>query len=297
MKGIIYKWTCLKSGKSYIGQTINEERREKEFFSKSEPYTKENSKIDNARKKYGLSKDMWKKEVLKRLWCKDGKESELLERLNYWERYYIKEYDTFNNGYNSTDGGGHDFLVTKEVKEKCKVWLGKNRYSETNENIRKKQTGKKKSDETKEKIKNSVLNSVNCKNQFKPVKQFTLDGKFIMEYGSISEASMNTGINFDTISGCARGLIRNPRKFIWKFFNEEDVISNKNNNGYYFYRRLNKYRARLRHGGKEYSLGFFWNERSASEMYKYACENKDNIDEWFKDIEKHKKYIMDKYGN
>ena len=100
----------MESGKSYIGQTINEERREKEFFSKSEPYTKESSKIDNARKKYGLSRDMWKKEVLKRLWCKEGKEKDLLERLNYWEKYYIKEYDTFNNGYNSTDGGGHDYI-------------------------------------------------------------------------------------------------------------------------------------------------------------------------------------------
>ena len=27
MKGIIYKWTCSKSGKSYIGQTINPKAR------------------------------------------------------------------------------------------------------------------------------------------------------------------------------------------------------------------------------------------------------------------------------
>lgn len=126
MKGIIYKWTCLKSGKSYIGQTINEKRREKEFFSNYECYTKEGSKIDNARKKYGLSKDVWKKDVLKRLWCKDGKEEELLERLNYWEKYYIKEFDTLKNGYNSTDGGSNGFLFSEETKEKCinagKTW-------------------------------------------------------------------------------------------------------------------------------------------------------------------------------
>ena len=120
MKGIIYKWTCNKSGKSYMGQTVNESRREKEFLSKSEIYTISGSKIDNARKKYGVDNTTWKKDVLKRLWCKDGKENELLERLNYWEKYYIEKYDTFNNGYNSTDGGSNGFLVSDETREKLR---------------------------------------------------------------------------------------------------------------------------------------------------------------------------------
>ena len=374
MKGIIYKWTCSETGKSYIGQTINEERREKEFFSKSEPYTKKNSKIDNARKKYGLSKDMWKKDVLKRLWCKDGKESELLERLNYWEKHYINEYDTFNNGYNSTDGGGHDFLVTKEVKEKLrdkgkewwhnlskeekskhaqkskdwwdglssiekenhvnksanwwtklsekeknsyvneckkrnkewwnnlpeekkekhKTWLGKNRYASTCEKLRQKNFGKTISNETRKKLKNSLLNA-DIK-QRKKIMQFDLNGNFIKEYPSLSQMHRETGFNCDNISRCAKSSQNKSCGYIWKF-SEEYINRPKENKGYYFYKRLGKYKTRLRYNGKEYTLGFYRTEKAASEMYKYACENKDNIDEWFKDIEKHKKYIMDKYGN
>jgi len=123
MKGIIYKWTCNVSGKSYIGQTVNEKRREKDFLTEGS-YAGE--KIDNARKKYGLSKDVWTKEVLKRLWCKDGKENELRERLNFWERYYVELFDTFKNGYNSTNGGDCDFSeeVVAEMRKRGKERWG-----------------------------------------------------------------------------------------------------------------------------------------------------------------------------
>jgi hypothetical protein len=329
----------MESGKSYIGQTINEERREKEFFSKSEPYTKESSKIDNARKKYGLSKDMWKKEVLKRLWCKEGKEKDLLERLNYWEKYYIKEYDTFNNGYNSTDGGGHDYIFANELKDKLrdigkewwnnlpndeknkfldecrernkkwwnnlsddekekhkknasKAWLGKHRYASTCESIRQKRLGKSRSNETKEKIRNTLLNSPSA--QSKKIKQFDLNGNFIKEYSSISQMHRETGLNYKGVVRCAKGLQKKSYGYIWKF-SDEYVGKPKGCKGCSFYNRLGKYRAKLRHKGKEYVLGFYRNEKAASEMYKLALENKDNIDKWFKDIEIHKRSIIEKY--
>ena len=131
MKGIIYKWTCNVSGKSYIGQTVNEKRREKDFLTEGS-YAGE--KIDNARKKYGLSEDVWTKEVLKRLWCKDGKEDELRERLNFWERYYIELFDTFKNGYNSTNGGDCDFSeeVIAEMRKKGREYWDKLSEEERN---------------------------------------------------------------------------------------------------------------------------------------------------------------------
>ena len=122
MKGIIYKWTCNVNSKSYIGQTVNEKRREKDFLTEGSYAGK---KIDNARKKYGLSDGVWTKEVLKRLWCKDGKEDELRERLNFWERYYIELYDTVNNGYNITNGGDSNFSegVIEEMRKRSKeLW-------------------------------------------------------------------------------------------------------------------------------------------------------------------------------
>lgn len=342
MKGIIYKWTCSKSGKSYIGQTINETRREKEFLSENEIYTISGSKIDNARKKYGVNKNVWKKEILKRLWCKDGKENELLDRLNYWERYYIEKYDTFNNGYNSTDGGSNGFLVSDETrsklkeiglswwynlsdeerekfykkstkrnkewwdslsdeeknkhKEKSKVWLGKNRDSKTCETLRKKQTGKVKTEETREKIRNSVLSSNDLINRRKPIKQFDLNGNLIKEYSSISEVVKLNGFKYDGIVRCARGLQKKSKGYIWRFSNKEDEKINRHENkGYYFHKRLGKYRARIRINGKEYNLGFYRNEKAASAVYKLALENKDNINKWFKNIENIKQSIIKKY--
>lgn len=51
--GIIYKYTS-PSGKSYIGQTTNEEYRRRMWFGTGR-YTGGRSKIDRARKKYGAN--------------------------------------------------------------------------------------------------------------------------------------------------------------------------------------------------------------------------------------------------
>ena len=50
MKGIIYKYTS-PSGKVYIGQTLNEEQRRKDFLGKAYKYA--GMGINNARMKYG----------------------------------------------------------------------------------------------------------------------------------------------------------------------------------------------------------------------------------------------------
>lgn len=353
MKGIIYKWTCSKSGKSYIGQTTNESRREKEFLTINEIYTTSGSKIDNAREKYGVDKSIWKKEVLKRLWCKEGKEDELLNRLNYWEKYYIEKYDTFNSGYNSTDGGSNGFLISDETKEKLKIngliwwnnlnnvdkekyklrgverwnslstkekniirengkkwwnslsdkekkehkekskyWLNKNLNSDVCTKIREKHIGLTKSEKTKDKIRKSLLSQ----NLGKPVKQFDLDGNLIKEYASISEAAKLNCLKERGIVRCARGLQKKSKGYVWKFSNEEDkAVRKRENKGYYFHKRLNKYKSRLRINGKEYNLGFYRNENAASAIYKLALKNKDNIDEWFKNIENEKQNIIKLY--
>lgn len=314
MKGIIYKWTCSKTGKSYIGQTINESRREADFFSYSKPYTCEGSKIDNARKKYGLSKDIWKKEILKKLWCKNGKEKELFKRLNHWECYYIEKYNTFSNGYNSTIGGSSSFLMPEEEKEErriktltfwknaseskknsLKYWKGKNRDSKTNEINREKHIGKLKSEEEKEKIKKSILLSDGYKKSCKQICQYDLDGNLLKIHESINDAAKSIKCKkTHNIVNCANGKQEKSHGYIWKFLNNENAA--KERKGYYFHKRLQKYKSRIRKNGKDYVLGFFWNEKSASEMYKYAYENLENLESWFKNIEKHKKEIIEKYG-
>lgn len=58
----------------------------------------------------------------------------------------------------------------------------------------------------------------------KPVLQYSIDGKFISEYKSLSEASINTGIDISGISSCCRGESLTAGKYIWKFKSEENNL-------------------------------------------------------------------------
>lgn len=293
MQGIIYKWTCKKTGKSYVGQTINDVKRKADFLNENRFYTSENSKIDIARREYGLDKGEWERTILKSFECKDGEEKQLIDKLNLWEKYYIEKYDTFNNGYNSTDGGSYSFIISEEAKEKCKVWLGKNRYPETNISIREKQKGRIKSDKEKEKIRKAVLN----KSVGKAVLQYDLDGNFIKEYKTLTEAMKGVkGKKSEYISRCAKGLQKTSHGYIWKFKEKENEKIKRGINGFYFHKHLGKYKARIRHKGKEYNLGFFRNEKAASIIYRLALKHKEkDIDKWFKDIEETKQFIIRHY--
>ena len=91
---IVYKHTSMKSGKSYIGITSRSmELRWKEHVlaSKVTGYH-----FHNAIQLYGS--DNWWHEVL-------HTDIDTKEEAEALEKYYIKKYDTFENGYNSTLGG------------------------------------------------------------------------------------------------------------------------------------------------------------------------------------------------
>ncbi len=51
----------------------------------------------------------------------------------------------------------------------------------------------------------------------RPVKQYSLNGKLIKKYKSISEAAYKTGISVGNISGCAIGKCIQASGFVWRF--------------------------------------------------------------------------------
>ncbi len=53
-------------------------------------------------------------------------------------------------------------------------------------------------------------------NRSKPVLQFSLDGKFIKEFGSANEATRKTGVNHSGISSTIHGRCNNAGGYIWK---------------------------------------------------------------------------------
>ncbi len=92
--GYIYKITNKKSGKSYIGQTITPVAERMRKHISNAKHKQKITGIDAAIKKYGI--DSFEVETL----CECPNDD-----LDFQEIYYIKKFDTFNNGYNLTAGG------------------------------------------------------------------------------------------------------------------------------------------------------------------------------------------------
>jgi hypothetical protein len=125
MEGDIYCVTS-PSGKQYIGQAIkvlsNGKKhgylgRWKHHLNEAKNFKMCSVALDNAIRKYG--NENFKIELLKE--C-------LLDELDYWENYYINEYNTLHpNGYNLITGrtNGRQSELTKQKRKES--MMGKNK--------------------------------------------------------------------------------------------------------------------------------------------------------------------------
>ena len=97
--------------------------------------------------------------------------------------------------------------------------------------------GKNHTDESIAKIKESrnksvdqnELNRLSKERNSKSILQYDLEGIFIDEYESIKVAAEKTGLSESLIGKTCRGIVKSPRKFIFKFKNTD---SNTMNNSY-----------------------------------------------------------------
>lgn len=100
MNYIIYKVTNKINNKIYIGKTCNTlEQRKNEHYRESrykDKWDMKNTHFHKALIKYPAESWVWEIED-----DNSSNEQELFEK----EKYYIKKYDSFNSGYNSTEGG------------------------------------------------------------------------------------------------------------------------------------------------------------------------------------------------
>lgn len=128
----IYKITNQINGKIYIGKHSTD--------NLDDGYMGSGILICKAEQKYGI--ENFTKEYL--AFC------DTEEKLNWFEKFYIKKYKAREVGYNLTDGGdGHlGFIMTEETKQKLsEANKGKTLSEETKQKLRKPKT-----EETKQKI-------------------------------------------------------------------------------------------------------------------------------------------------
>ena len=250
MKGIIYCYTNLINDKKYIGQTYSEKTRKSAFNCKKTYTTSRKSggklsHFDAALKKYG--KENFSYTIIQEIDCPTLEE--LVTQLDNLEKYYIKYFDTFNNGYNSTTGG-RDGLLSEETKKKIGEsllgrpmlditrekftfkghhWpeedkkrlsdLAKNRFQDkTNHPM----YGKHHSEESKRKNSLSRKGKLMGKDnkQSKAVNQYTLQHEYINTFNCIADALRFLGKDIrqpGSIIKCCKGIYKSAFGYIWEY--------------------------------------------------------------------------------
>lgn len=190
---LIYKATSKTTGKVYIGQTSQSLQRrinQHKCHSGSKNYH-----FYNAIKKYGFDDFVF--EVVE-----DNIKTK--EELNERERYWIKFYDSYRNGYNTTLGG--DGSVRRDEETILKFFYeGKNikEISEITDYSR---------GTIGDVLRQAGLSEENNERQHQktrlrcgfPVEQYDLEGNFIQEFPSASEAAKQLNGEQGAISALCR---------------------------------------------------------------------------------------------
>lgn len=106
----IYRIVCFATGKCYVGQTNNPKKRKNTHFVTLRNQDHHNNHLQNAYLKYGEGQFYF--EVIEN----DIASTEINSREMYWIRYF----DSFENGYNKNSGGDNHESASKKP---C-VWNG-----------------------------------------------------------------------------------------------------------------------------------------------------------------------------
>ena len=228
---LIYKHTS-PSGKVYIGQTSfkNPIRRwrkgGKGYFRINKYGEYQQPAMVNAINKYDW--EDWKHEIIDSCNTRD--------KANKLEEYYINLYKSNNSkcGYNITSGGdGHNgqspsIETRKKISEAVKkLWEDENYRKnqstkrkgmipskETIEKARQANLGKKRTQETKDKLRQAKL---------RPILQFSLKGDLIKEYKCAKDIAQEINCSISPITNNCKGISKKCKDFIFMYKDEYTV--------------------------------------------------------------------------
>jgi group I intron endonuclease len=207
----IYKITS-PSGKIYVGQSINIEKRWVYYYNVK---CKSQSKLYNSLLKYGSKNHKF--EVIEECFVE-----QLDEREIYWGNYYNV---LSNTGLNLRLGNLRGKWSKETLVKMSKSQLGKikgdyhsKEFKQKISNIQKGNKNRlniKHSNETKQKI--SKANSKPNLKLNKPVIQYDLQGNFIQEWESTNQIKKTLNINPTGVSLVLNNKQKTAYGYIWKF--------------------------------------------------------------------------------
>ena len=199
---LVYKHTS-PSGKVYIGITY---RAPSQRWHNGQGY-KSQSRFYNAIKKYGWGN--FTHEILYN--NLEEQQAKILEIS------LIRYYKNKNISYNISYGGEGAFGICGPAHHsygKHRSEEVKKKISQANSGVNHYFYGKHLSEEHKENIRQAKRNIAT---KIIPILQYTLDGEFVAEYDSISNAARTMNCDESAICKCCRGKRNHVRHFKWKY--------------------------------------------------------------------------------
>lgn len=189
----IYIFKNNINGKCYIGQSVCIRSRIKQHFYSIKAKNKD-LPLYRAIEKYGLHN--FTIDILEKFEPEQNiSREELIKKLDALEIKYIKEYDSYNNGYNCTVGGDYGVLGLKMTEQQRK-------------NI-------------------SKISKENAVNFYKPIYMYNTEDNTTIIAISVTAASNITKIERTTISKAANNVYKKADVFIVAHSKEELEIKIK----------------------------------------------------------------------
>ena len=200
MNGIIYMGVNSITHKRYIGATTQSlNKRIREHYDAA--FTSKGSYFTNELFLYGTEKFHF--EIIDRAYSFD----ELAQK----EIYYIKAYNTMQNGYNSDRGGGFRKTIYQFEMNNSEPIATYNTLEQAGNSV----------NASRKTISNACLGSLKSAKGYlwsytpeypqvedkrsKIVYQYNLDGLLLTTFSSAREASKQLGIGLSSITRCCRG--------------------------------------------------------------------------------------------